>query len=250
MALCFLVELFILLAVTIARAGPPVTLRSVSTPRWHARSTSLPAAMAISIPAYTLSWVSLRVPHVTRSWSQSSSLSCLVQACLPRMLVDLSHAGLGLGVPDRHGRAVPARPRSSPPVPVFPGRPDRGPRTDCCCISSATSVPPPRPRPGCSGPPCLRGFQRPWFWTAAFGAPAATIRRAMPIRPLWPLNPSPRPAALADSTDPAGEGFAGQAEHRSRGVGVVRLNLAQRPGRWSRSLPPSRVRLGSCSSGW
>ena len=110
MALCFLVELFILLAVTIARAGPPVTLRSVSTPRWHARSTSLPAAMATSIPAYTLSWVSLRVPHVTRSWSQSSSLSCLVQACLPRMLVDLSHAGLGLGVPDRHGRAVPARP--------------------------------------------------------------------------------------------------------------------------------------------
>ena len=66
--------------------------------------------MATSIPAYTLSWVSLRVPHVTRSWSQSSSLSCLVQACLPRMLVDLSHAGLGLGVPDRHGRAVPARP--------------------------------------------------------------------------------------------------------------------------------------------
>ena len=91
-ALCFLVELFILLAVTIARAGPPVTLRSVSTPRWHARSTSLPAAMATSIPAYTLSWVSLRVPHVTRSWSQSSSLSCLVPACLPRMLVDLSHA--------------------------------------------------------------------------------------------------------------------------------------------------------------
>ena len=108
MALCFLVELFILLAVTIARAGPPVTLRSVSTPRWHARSTSLPAAMATSIPAYTLSWVSLQVPHVTRSWSQSSSLSCLVPACLPRMLVDLSPASLGLGVPGRHGRAVPA----------------------------------------------------------------------------------------------------------------------------------------------
>ena len=30
---------------------------------------------------------------------------------------------------------------------------------------------------------------------------------------------------------PAGQGLAGQAEHRSRGVGVVRLNLAQRPGR-------------------
>ena len=42
--------------------------------------------------------------------------------------------------------------------------------------------------------PC---FQRPWFWTAAFGAPAATILRAMPIRPLCPEKSSPRPAALA-----------------------------------------------------
>ena len=42
--------------------------------------------------------------------------------------------------------------------------------------------------------PC---FQRPWFCTAALGAPAATILRAMPIRPLWPVNPSPRPAARA-----------------------------------------------------
>ena len=42
--------------------------------------------------------------------------------------------------------------------------------------------------------PC---FHRPWCWTAAVGAPAATIRRAIPMRPLWPLKPSPRPAALA-----------------------------------------------------
>ena len=39
--------------------------------------------------------------------------------------------------------------------------------------------------------PC---FQRPWRCTAALGAPAATILRDMPIRP---VNPSPRPAARA-----------------------------------------------------
>ena len=42
--------------------------------------------------------------------------------------------------------------------------------------------------------PC---FHRPWRCTAALGAPAVTIRRAIPMRPLCPLNPSPRPAAWA-----------------------------------------------------
>ena len=42
--------------------------------------------------------------------------------------------------------------------------------------------------------PC---FHRPWCWTAAVGAPAATIRRAMPMWPLCPEKSSPRPAARA-----------------------------------------------------
>ena len=42
--------------------------------------------------------------------------------------------------------------------------------------------------------PC---FQRPWRCTAALGAPAATNLRAIPMRPLWPLNRSPSPAARA-----------------------------------------------------
>ena len=42
--------------------------------------------------------------------------------------------------------------------------------------------------------PC---FHRPWRCTAALGAPAATILRVIPIRPLCPVNPSPKPAAFA-----------------------------------------------------
>ena len=55
--------------------------------------------------------------------------------------------------------------------------------------------------PGRSPQVCLATMSqwchRPWCWTAAMSAPAATTRRAMPMRPLCPEKPSPRPAALA-----------------------------------------------------
>ena len=46
---------------------------------------------------------------------------------------------------------------------------------------------------------------------AAFfvGAPASAIRRAMPMRPLCQEKLSPRPAALAASPHPVGQGLAG-----------------------------------------
>ena len=47
---------------------------------------------------------------------------------------------------------------------------------------------PGRLAPGVPGHLAL-SFHLPWFWTAAFGAPAATILRAMPIRPLCPEKP-------------------------------------------------------------
>ena len=45
-------------------------------------------------------------------------------------------------------------------------------------------------------PPC---FQRPWRSISWVGAPFWAMRRAMPTRPLWPLNnsQSANPAALA-----------------------------------------------------
>ena len=64
-------------------------------------------------------------------------------------------------------------------------------------IKSATSAPLPPRRPECTGPPCRRASIRPWCWTVAVGATRATIRRAMPMRPLCPEKSSPRPAALA-----------------------------------------------------
>ena len=38
---------------------------------------------------------------------------------------------------------------------------------------------------------------RPCGMIAESGAPAPSIRRASPTRPLWPLKPSPKPAACA-----------------------------------------------------
>ena len=58
--------------------------------------------------------------------------------------------------------------------------------------------------------PC---FHRPWCGTAAVGAPAATIRRAMPMRPLCPEKSSPRPAARATARIRLASVSKGQAEH-------------------------------------
>ena len=53
----------------------------------------------------------------------------------------------------------------------------------------------------------------------------------MPLRPLCPVNPSPRPAARTRLARVS----AGQAEHRALGervLGPVRLNLAQGAEGW------------------
>ena len=75
--------------------------------------------------------------------------------------------------------------------------------------------------------PC---FHRPWFCTAALGAPAATILEAMLIRPLRPVNPSPRPAARAAAPTPFARASLVIWNTVVVPVGSNRFDLRQGPG--------------------
>ena len=71
------------------------------------------------------------------------------------------------------------------------------------------------------------------------------------MRPLCPEKLSPRPAALAASRHPVGQGFAGQAEHRALGerlFGPVRLNLAQGVGEWFEGTLSLKVPISGVSA--
>ena len=75
----------------------------------------------------------------------------------------------------------------------------------------------------------------PWFHrlsrcTAALGALDVTFRSAIPMRPLCPLNQSPRPAGRAVARTRVGQGLADETEHRSLGISVGEPNLSQVPG--------------------
>ena len=72
--------------------------------------------------------------------------------------------------------------------------------------------------------PC---FHRLWRCTAALGALDATIRSAITMRPLCPLNQSPRPTGCAVARTWVGKGLAGETEHRSLGISAGEPNFSR-----------------------
>ena len=76
--------------------------------------------------------------------------------------------------------------------------------------------------------PC---FQLLWRCTAGLGDLDATIRSAIPMRPLCPLNQSSRPVgcAMAVARTRVGKGLADETEHRSLGISAGGPNLSQVP---------------------
>ena len=74
--------------------------------------------------------------------------------------------------------------------------------------------------------PCFHRLGR---CTAALGALDATIRSGIPMRPLCPLNQTPRPAGRAVARTRVGKGLADETEHRSLGINAGEPNLSQVP---------------------
>ena len=116
-------------------------------------------------------------------------------------------------------------------------------------LSVTTSAPPPTPRPGCAGPPCLRAFTGPGAapprWaplpppsSVPFRCGRCGRRNRRPGRQPWLRHVSGRPGPRRSGRTPEPWGRRRSAESRAA------------PWPWSRSLPRSGVQFGSFPSRW
>ena len=98
--------------------------------------------------------------------------------------------------------------------------------------------------------PC---FQLLWRCTAGLGDLDATIRSAIPMRPLCPLNQSSRPVgcAMAVARTRVGKGLADETEHRSLKISGDEPNLSG-PGRSPGDCHHCRFHqvLSPCTVSW